>query len=81
MNEKIKELIEQTEINFDKDINEVEVCVMLPSDLERFAELIVKDVIDLILTKSRIEQVNKNDKVVILYCDLVNDIREEYGVD
>jgi len=45
MNEKIKELIEQTEINFDKDINEVEVCVMLPSDLERFAELIVKECI------------------------------------
>jgi len=42
MNERIKELAEQAEIRFDKDINEIDVCVLLPSDLEKFAELIVK---------------------------------------
>ena len=74
MNEKIEELISTC-------IDQKWTVTGPMFEREKFAELIVKDVIDLILTKSRIEQVNKNDKVVILYCDLVNDIREEYGVD
>ncbi len=41
MNERIKELIEQADIKFDKDIESIDVCVLLPSDLEKFAELIV----------------------------------------
>jgi len=43
MNERIKELLVKADIKFDRDINEIEVCVMLPSDLEKFAELIVKE--------------------------------------
>ena len=41
MNERINELLVEADIKFDRDINEIEVCVMLPSDLEKFAELIV----------------------------------------
>ncbi len=48
MNERIKELAEQAEIKFDKDIEEIDVCVMLPSDLEKFAELIIKECVDVI---------------------------------
>ena len=43
MNERIKELLVEADIKFDRDINEIEVCVMLPSDLEKFAELIVRE--------------------------------------
>ena len=43
MNEQIKELLLQADIQFDKDINEIDVCVLLPSDLEKFAELIVQE--------------------------------------
>ena len=48
MNERIKELLLQADINFDKDINEIDVCVLLPSDLEKFAELIVRECVDVI---------------------------------
>ena len=41
MNERIQELLVKADIKFDRDINEIEVCVMLPSDLEKFAELII----------------------------------------
>lgn len=43
MNERIKELLEQANIKFDRDIKEIDVCVLLPSDLEKFAELIVRE--------------------------------------
>ena len=43
MNEQIKELLLQADIQFDKDINEIDVCVLLPSDLEKFAELIIQE--------------------------------------
>ena len=42
MNAEIKELLLQAGIKFDKDIEDIDVCVMLPSDLEKFAELIVR---------------------------------------
>lgn len=45
MNEKIKALIEQADIKFDQDINKIDVCVLLPSDLDKFAELIIKECI------------------------------------
>ena len=47
MNERIKQLAEQADIKFDKDINEIDVCVLLPSDLEKFAELIVRECADI----------------------------------
>ena len=47
MNERIKELLVKADIKFDRDINEIEVCVMLPSDLEKFAELIVRECADI----------------------------------
>ena len=43
MNKRINELLVEADIKFDRDINEIEVCVMLPSDLEKFAELIVQE--------------------------------------
>jgi hypothetical protein len=43
MNERIEQLAKQADIKFDKDLNEIDVCVMLPSDLEKFAELIVRE--------------------------------------
>ena len=46
MNERIRELLVKADIKFDRDINEIEVCVMLPSDLEKFAELIINDVMN-----------------------------------
>jgi hypothetical protein len=46
MNERIRLLAEQADIKFDRDINEIEVCVLLPSDLEKFAELIVQEAIE-----------------------------------
>ena len=49
MNERIKQLLVKADIKFDRDINEIEVCVMLPSDLEKFAELIVKECAEICL--------------------------------
>ena len=48
MNEQIKELLLQADIQFDKDINEIDVCVLLPSDLEKFAELMVKETMQVV---------------------------------
>lgn len=48
MNERIKELLLQADIKFDKDINEIDVCVLLPSDLEKFAELMVKETMQVV---------------------------------
>lgn len=47
MNNKIKELLLEAGIKFDKDTSEIDVCVMLPSDLEKFAELIIKECVTL----------------------------------
>lgn len=41
MNERIKELLDLANIKFDKDINEIDICLMLPSDLGTFAELVM----------------------------------------
>ena len=48
MNEQIKELLLQADIQFDKDINEIDVCVLLPSDLEKFVELMVKETMQVV---------------------------------
>jgi hypothetical protein len=47
MNERIRLLVEQAGINFDKDLSDIDVCVMLPSDLEKFAQLIVEECAEL----------------------------------
>jgi hypothetical protein len=60
MNERIKELAEQADIKFDKDINEIDVCVLLPSDLEKFAELLVKECITTI-EQDRFRKANELD--------------------
>lgn len=46
MNKRIKELLEQANIKFDKSLEEIDVCVCLPSDLEKFAELIIGECLD-----------------------------------
>jgi len=48
MNTRIKELAEQADIKFDKDLNEIDVCVLLPLDLEKFAKLIIKECVQVI---------------------------------
>jgi hypothetical protein len=51
-------------------------------ELERFAELIVQDINNTILHTARWHQeVDKDDNTVMALCDLVKDIREEYGVE
>ena len=46
MNERIKALILLADIKFDKDLDEIDVCILLPQDLEKFAELIIKECVD-----------------------------------
>lgn len=43
MNQRIRELLGQADIKFDKDLNDIDVCVLLPEDLEKFARLIVEE--------------------------------------
>jgi hypothetical protein len=51
-------------------------------DLDKFAELIVQDINNTILHTARWHQeVDKDDNTVMALCDLVKDIREEYGVE
>ena len=50
--------------------------------IEKFAELIVQDIINTALVKARwYQEVEKDDNTVMALCDLVKDIREEYGVE
>jgi len=73
MNERIQELAE--EANKDLDGN-------VPFGFaEKFAELIVQDIINTALFKARwYQEVEKDDNTVMALCDMVKDIREEYGV-
>ena len=49
---------------------------------QKFAELIVQDINNTILHTARWHQeVEKDDNTVMALCDLVKDIREEYGVE
>lgn len=49
--------------------------------LEKFAELIIQDIITTTLFKARWHQeVERDDNTVKALCDLIKDIREEYGV-
>ncbi len=49
---------------------------------KKFAELIVQDINNTILHTARWHQeVDKDDNTVMALCDLVKDIREEYGVE
>lgn len=50
--------------------------------LEKFAELIVQDIIDTVLIKARWHQeVDQDENTVGALCKLVDIIREEYGVE
>ena len=70
MNERINELLVEADIKFDRDINEIEVCVMLPSDLEKFAELIVRECVEL----------NKQELAFNAFERLLNIYKEHFGV-
>lgn len=49
--------------------------------LERFAESLVNDIIDIILYKSRVAQVHEEHDMVAKYCELAETIRDNYGVE
>jgi len=42
MNDLLKSLIEKSGITFDKTLDEIDVCVLLPSDLETLSTLIIE---------------------------------------
>ncbi len=83
MNERIKELALQAgfyvadgKIYIPTTSEEITTCQ------KKFVELIVQDIINTALFKARwYQQVEKNDNTVMALCDLVKDIREEYGVE
>jgi hypothetical protein len=48
MNPRIKELLDEAGIKFDLDLNKIDVCVLLPSDLSKFADLIVGECLNVV---------------------------------
>ena len=79
MNERIQELTEQAGyvplpgFDFANSLEEVFI--------KKFAELIIQDIINTVLIQARwYQEVEKDDNTVTALCDLVKDIREEYGV-
>ncbi len=78
MNTRIKELIKQADIKFDQDINDIDVCALLPSDLEKFAELIVTECLDIICDQA---QVYTNNLAAIEALTLTStQIKDRFGV-
>jgi hypothetical protein len=71
MNERIKELADQADIvfGFDKDSNEEVICA--PTDIEKFAELIVEECL-LKINGAKI----RNES----YTELIERIKEDFGV-
>jgi hypothetical protein len=84
MNERIEELARQATIRGEEYLpgNDGHPTPTFYFDKEKFAELIVQDINNTILHTARWHQeVDKDDNTVMALCDLVKDIREEYGVE
>lgn len=76
MNERIQELADEAGLGMLTNPDDT-----WAKDLEKFAELIVQDIINTALIQARwYQEVEKDDNTVTALCDLVKDIREEYGV-
>lgn len=89
MNERIKELKKQA-WEYAMAVHDGHIVPPLDKEVwpmdkvfdEKFAELIVQDIINTALSKARwYQEVEKDDNTVMALCDLVKDIREEYGVE
>jgi hypothetical protein len=83
MNEKFKELRKKAEDSVRQE-HGYPTNALLPEEWvdSKFAELIVQDINNTILHTARWHQeVDKDDNTVMALCDLVKDIREEYGVE
>jgi hypothetical protein len=80
MNERIRQLAEQAS---HQSPDGYAVTIPYSKDFaKKFAELIVQDINNTILHTARWHQeVDKDDNTVMALCDLVKDIREEYGVE
>jgi hypothetical protein len=79
MNERIKELERQAGNTL---VDDPFGGVGVTFNTEKFAKLIVQDIINTALSKARwYQEVEKDDNTVMALCDLVKDIREEYGVE
>jgi hypothetical protein len=75
MNMQIEELIAQTTRHYNPTFEQ-------DKWREKFAELIVKDIIDTILINARwYQEEDKDANATIALCALAKDIREEYGVE
>lgn len=83
MNKRIKELLLESDIKFDKDIEDIDVCVMLPSDLGKFSDLIIKECTNLILSNAgQIDSMKSNN--VFRYNimqECANMIQHHFGVN
>lgn len=92
MNEKIKELAEQAGLEptsgswlftpgIDPAISKAVANAGYSVELQKFAELIVKDIIDTALFKARWYQAENDVNAVTALCKLIGDIREDFGVE
>lgn len=78
MNELIKKIIERADITFDKDIEDIDVCVLLPSDLEKFAELIVLECI--VTIQLGISRDGNNTEKYLRSMKHIKEIKEHFGI-
>jgi hypothetical protein len=76
MNERIQELAESAEIKFEAHPQHsgIVTAVITPADLERFAELIVRECAELTLD-------HKNDNYYAGWLDYRDEIKRHFGVD
>jgi hypothetical protein len=76
MNERIRELTKQAEIKFEAHPQHsgIVTAVITPADLERFAELIVRECAELTLD-------HKNDDYYAGWLDYRDEIRRHFGVE
>ena len=81
MNEHIKELIRQSGGLSYGDDNQELTPMLVGEGLEKFAEAIIKDIIDTALFQARSYQVKRQDYESVAICGLIDVIREDYGVD
>ena len=77
MNAHFKKLIQEAGIKFDTDINDVDVCVMLPSDLETLIKLVAKECAS-VARDADLEDVDGGDSAVLRAAG--NQIEQRFGV-
>jgi hypothetical protein len=80
MNDRIKELRVEA-VNYTNELKPLGLTMWELTCNQKFAELIVQDIITATLFKARWHQEMKDDTTVVALCELVDDIREEYGVE